>query len=108
MNQIDWSVIFPQAVSAYTVVAVLVALVLQIVDVLSTSLALERTNAREANPIIRFAMTRFSTGAWILAKLAVSIIAIWAIASHDQAVLLWILNAAYLWVVVRNISIAID
>lgn len=84
--------------------AVIVFLISQIADVLTTIHALNR-GATEANPIVRFFMERMGKG-WIVAKLAIAGGVAWWMVAEGQEWLLWPFSALFLAVAVNNLRVA--
>lgn len=86
--------------------AVLFGILVQILDVVSTMMALDRANTREANPLLAQLFDVVGETFGLITKALVAIVGILWIASFDQAVLLWFINALYAVVVFRNFRIA--
>ena len=84
-------------------IALGVFLLLQVLDVWSTLRCL-RKGYTEANPIVRWMMNNLGDKGWIIGKLGLAGVA--AVLMWPYEVGYWILNAVYLFVVVRNVKIA--
>ena len=91
------------------------ALLLQVLDVVSTVLALQNPNNREANGIIAFFMDMLSPGGWVILKLILALFAYYMLSevtlrhpdlTAEATWLVWVLNLITIAVVINNIRLA--
>ena len=82
-------------------IAFVLYLLLQVADTFTTIKALAR-GGREANPVVAFMMRRFGKHGWVVVKGAVGLAAGVILLETGAVLMLWLLCAAYFWVVINN------
>ena len=93
--------------TTFQIIICVVFVALQVGDIVSTTLALQKSNVVEGNPIVRWIMDRVGIiPALILSKLVV--IGLFGVAvylSPYAVYLMGLMSLFYVWVVVNNIKI---
>ena len=80
-------------------IAFVIYLLLQVADTFTTIKALAR-GGREANPVVAFMMRR--KHGWVVVKGAVGLAAGVILLETGAVLMLWLICAAYFWVVINN------
>lgn len=93
--------------TAFQIIICAVFVALQIGDIISTTLALQKSNVVEGNPIVRWIMDRVGIlPALVLSKVVVIVLFGVAVYLSPYAVyLMGLMSLFYVWVVVNNIKI---